>query len=63
MFRLIHDEEDSDNEGSKYSCDDIINTHPDNDGILRHKFESLERNKTHSSVLTNQNFFTKQTKS
>ena len=47
MFRLIHDEEDSDNEGSKYSCDDIINTHPDNDGILRHKFESLERNKTH----------------
>ena len=59
MFRLIQEEDDSDIDGSKYSCDEIINTHPDDDGKLRHNVESLERNKTHESVLTHQHFFNK----
>lgn len=59
MFRLIQEEEDSDIDGSKYSCDEAIQTHPDDDGKLRLNVESLERNKTHESVLINQHFFNK----
>jgi len=59
MFRLIQEEEDSDIDGSKYSCDMIMNTHPDDDSKLRLNVESLERNKTHESVITHQYLFNK----